>query len=402
MDNHLPPERVEQLITAAIRRGRRQQKFQRVARGVAALVVVAAVAVGAGNLLNGADSREATPATTPDASSLPARTPSPTASTSTVEPAATTAAPSPDPQASSDFSIAYTEAEQEVILQKLSGILIEHDPEGFTAVVSRTTWVDGLTALDPDVEITGADDTPAFALRVSGPFGETPISSCSTCDPETAELVGTDILFSTDGKGYTSALLYQAPDGSNPTMPPIDTRYEHDAAIIDLQQETLPTLATEPPALSDEEQSLADELLTTVENLLPSGVEVTEVLNSTPDGAVFTLQGAQSSARGTIDLWHLTPGADLCQGSDCTAVPVDDGTVYIDDTFDSPEAPTRFYTYRRNDDAAIYFTMNITPKTNQGSGHQTTLPLTQDQMVPLLTDPGWTTFLDRKKAEPPQ
>ncbi len=274
--------------------------------------------------------------------------------------------------------------------------------EGFTVVVSRTTWVDGLSALSPDVEITGADDTPAFALRVSGPFGEASIPAGGTPgNSEVVEVVGSNSLFGNDGRTYAGTQLHQASDGSTPSMPAINPGDEHDAAIIDLQQISLPTLNSNPPALTDDEQSGANDFLTTFENLLPSNVEVTDVVNSSPYGAILTLQGRDTNTRVTMDLWHLTPGADSCHGSDCTAIQVDDGAVYIHVVSDSPEASLRSYTYRRSDDAATYFTMSAESENNQGSG-PLALALTQEQTISLLTNPGWTPFLDRKKAEPPQ
>lgn len=411
MHTQLPTERMEQLIATAVRRGRRQHTLRRVTSGAAALVVVAAMAAGGSILLKyggpGPDPSEATPAATPDTSSQPTQTPSttPSASPSNSAPATTTpagtSAPLPDPNATGDFSTAYTDEEQELILQHLSTTLEGRDPAGFTAVVARTTWVDGLAALSPDVEITGADDTPAFTLRVSGPFGETTFANRGG-GSTTVDVVGAFSLFGTDGKGYTGGRLQQAPDAPTPTMPPVNPSYERDAAIIDLQRVELPPFSTEPPALSDEDQAIADELLATFQDLLPTGVEITEVLNSSPDGVVVTLNDGHGNTRAMIALWHLTPGAGSCTGPECTAVPVADGTVYVDDTFGSAEAPTRFYTYRRSDDAAIYFTMNMLPQENEQFGPDLTLPMTEEQVIPLLTDPAWTPFLDIKKAEPPR
>lgn len=411
MDNPLPTERIERLITTAVQRGRRQHTLRRVTNGAAAVLVVVAMGIGGGILLRyggpGPEPREATPAATPDSSSQPTQTSSntPSSSPSSSTPATTTpadtTAPAPDPNATGDFSAAYTEAERELILQHLSAMLEGRDPEGFTAVVARTTWVDGLAALSPDVEITGADDTPALTLRVSGPFGET-IQSKRGGASTTVDVVGAFSLFGTDGKDYTGGRLHQAPDDPTPIMPAVNPSYEQDAAIIDLQQVELPTYSTEPPALSDEDQAIADDFLTTFENLLPAGVEITEVLNSSPDGVVVTLNDGHGNTRAMIALWHLTPGAGSCTGPECTAVPVADGTVFVDDTFGSPEAPSGQYTYRRSDDAAIYFTMDMLPQENEQFGPELALPMTEEHVIPLLTDPAWAPFLDIKKAEPPQ
>lgn len=405
MDTHLPPERIEQMITTAVRRGRRQQRLRPIAKGAAVAAILTAVVLGVGNLLDrsgsGPDSTVANPATSPADPSLPVVTPPPPLAPSTTTPVTTINVPTPDPNANSDFLTAYTEEERELILQQVSGILKGRDMEGFTVIVSRTTWVAGLAALSPGDEIVGADDTPAFALRISGPLGETTVRGGPFASDLEVEVVGTHALFGNDGRSFASTQLFLAPGGSTAAMPAINPNYEHDATVVNLQQVNLPTLDTAPSALTDDEQGAAVNLLTTFENLLPPEVEVTEVLNSSPDGAVLTLQGPDTSTRVTIALWHLTPGATGCSGSDCTAVQVDDGSIYIDATFDSPEAPSRSYTYRRSDDAAIYFTMGVESETNQGAG-ALALALTEDQMVPLLTDPGWTPFLDRKKAEPPQ
>jgi len=399
MDIHLPPERVDQLIATAVRRGRRRLDLRRAASGAAALAVVAVIVVGAGTFLDRAGSGPAQTAATPAATAeTRSQSEAPSSPASSPQTTASTELPS-DPNATGDFST-YSTAEQELVLQHVSSILEGRDPTDFAAVVSRTTWVDGLAALSPDVEVTEADDSPALAVRIWGPLGEaTRRGPLGGGGDQAAEVVGAFTLFGIDGQGYTSARLYRAPDGQATTMPPIDPRYEHEAAVIDLEQVGLPPLATAPSGLSDDQQATASQLVSLVEGLLPAGVELADVLSSSPDGAVFSLTGARGNARGMLALWHLTPGADPCLHSpDCSPVPVEDGTVYIDSTFDSPEAPAREYTYRRGDDTAIYFTLEEI----EAATEPLYLPLADEQVVSLLTDPAWAPHLDRKKAEPPQ
>lgn len=420
MKGHLPPERIEQLIANAVRQGRRHQTLRRGVRGTAALIAVAAIAVGVATALDGIgfspNPTEATPATPPNPTT-PEKSPP-----STATPLPTTTPEPPRDEATDHFSTTYTEAEQAVILQELSPWLDGKNLEDFTALVTRTTRGEGLDALSPDDDTRNVDATPVFALRISGPLEGTLITQKGPGDDEEIELelIGIYMLIGTDGYD-TGARIYQRPEGSKADlpsppigprwgpsmawdMPPVAPSTEHDVVAIDLKQVNLPPLATDqPPPLSEEDQARADELLTTFESLLPAGIEVTELLNSTPDGAVFTLSGTHGTTRSMIALWHLATEAELCQGNlECAAVPVDDGTVYIDTTHDSPGAPTRFYTYRRSDNAAIYFTMNINPDENQGAGDQLALSLTEDQMIRLLTHPAWAPFLDLKKAEPPQ
>lgn len=67
MDIHLPPERVDQLIATAVRRGRRRLDLRRAASGAAALAVVAVIVVGAGTFLDRAGSGPAQTAATSNA-----------------------------------------------------------------------------------------------------------------------------------------------------------------------------------------------------------------------------------------------------------------------------------------------------------------------------------------------
>ncbi|MDO5676890.1 MAG: hypothetical protein Q4G35_05220 [Propionibacteriaceae bacterium] len=385
---NLTPERIDEMIALAEDRASRTRVRRRMAAGALGLALTVGLAVGGWALLN--------PGATRPLEAAPILSPSPTVSETTTAVAPPTPAPTdearyptvwyPEPTVDGDW-MSYTDDERELIRSSLAIILDGARLDDVWAVVSRTTYADGMKATSPDVWVLGIDDSPALLLRVGGPLSpfeapggrrRGPLTPPGSTVPDVAT-VGVWSLMSLEGKGLGGGTLF-LPEGEAlaDSMPPINPQLEFDAAPVPVQE--LDLTPPTPPAPDPAAVESSEEMIAVFTDLLPARLQIVDATAS-EWGFTFTLANGSTQHTGSLNLWHLTPGAQTCDTADQRFEDHEGGVGCYDNGA---------WLWRRADNTALY--LPIHP-----SG-----AFTQDEAAALLTDQAWIPFLERIGQEPPQ